>query len=115
MAFILKKDPTFLWPVSIELPDDSGDYVTYSFKVQYRRMTQAYAKDVAVKLNTGAEIDMDATAKEIIAGWDEIRDDDGKEIAFTSKALDELLKIPTLSADLVGQWLNATAKVKEKN
>lgn len=115
MAFILKKDPTFLWPVSVELPDDSGEFVAFSFKVQYRRMTQAYAKEVAIKLNTGAEIDMDATAREIIAGWDEIKDDDGKEIIFTPKALDELLKIPTMAAELVGAWLNASAKVKEKN
>lgn len=115
MTFVLKKDPTFLWPVEVELADDSGDYVPFSFKVCYRRMTQAYARDVATKLNQGAEIDLDATAREIIAGWDEIKDDSGEDVKFTAKALDELLKIPTMSAELVGAWINATAKVKEKN
>lgn len=115
MAFVLKKDPTFLWPVTVELADDSGEYVPFTFKVRYRRMTQEYARDVATKLNQGAEVDLDAIASQIIAGWDEIKDDSGEDVKFTAKALDELLKIPTMSAELVGAWINATAKVKEKN
>lgn len=115
MAFVLKKDPTFLWPVEVELADDSGEFVPFPFKVRYRRMTQAYARDVATKLNDGAEIDLDAIAKEIIIGWDEIKDDSGDDVEFTSDALDSLLKIPTMSAELVGQWISATAKVKAKN
>ena len=115
MAFVLKKDPTFMWPVSVELADDSGEFVAFTFKVCYRRMTQEYAKDVAIKLHEGAEIDIRAKAKELIVGWDEIKDDSGEDVKFTPKALDQLLQIPTMAAELVGAWINATAKVKEKN
>ena len=115
MAFVLKKDPTFMWPVAVELADDGGDYPAFTFKVRYRRMTQEYARDVATKLNDGIEVDLVAVAKEIIVGWDEIADDSGEDVKFTPKALDELLKIPTMAAELVAAWINATAKVKEKN
>lgn len=115
MAFVLSKDPTFLWPFKIELADDSGDFVPFEFRVRFRRMTQAYARDLAKKITEGVDIDYDATAKELITGWDDIKNDAGDDVKFNAKALDDLLKIPTMSTELVSCWINATAKVKEKN
>lgn len=115
MAFVLYKDPTFLWPFSIELADDSGDFVPFKFKVRFRRMSQDYTKDVLAKLSDGVELDYKAIVTEIIAGWEDIEDENGGAVKFTAANLEALLKIPTMSPELFSCWLNATAKVKEKN
>ncbi len=40
MAFILDQSESYSWPVTVKLPQDGGRFRSYTFDVEFRRVTQ---------------------------------------------------------------------------
>jgi predicted RNA-binding protein with EMAP domain len=125
MAFVLKQKPTYTWPVPLIIPTDGGRREKHTFDGEFRRLPQArvdeyirmaramersrYSEAEAEEIN-----DSDA-ARELLAGWTGIVDDDGKEVPFSESALDKLLEIPTVASQIVRAWFDSIEVAKRKN
>ena len=99
MAFVLKQSATYTWPITVIIPMDGGRRDKHTFDGEFRRLPQSRINEI-IKLARAAErgrlnddeelLDQDA-AKEILAGWSGVVDDDAKEIPYSENALAQLL------------------------
>ena len=82
MSFVRKKISAYPWPVEIKKPSETtpGEFESSTFIIKFKRLK----KSELVKFD--AEQDFTAL-KKIIAGWDQIEDEEGKDIPFTDKEL----------------------------
>jgi hypothetical protein len=123
MAFVLKQTNTYTWPVTLVLPVDGGRRDKQTFDGEFRRLPQTRINQIVRlarmsergRLNDDEELlDQDA-AKELLAGWAGIIDDEGKEIPFSDGALGQLLEIPTVAGQIVRAWFESIDTAKRKN
>lgn len=114
MAFVLKQSDSYSWPVTFELPVDGGRREKQTFDAQFKRMPQKWIRDIAKKIDADKVTDLDV-AGEVVVGWSGVTDDDGKDIPFSQKALDQLLDVPTLASAIVVAYFSSVTGVKEKN
>lgn len=123
MAFVLKQSNTYTWPVALVLPVDGGRRDKHTFDGEFRRLPQTRINQIVRlarasergRLNDDEELlDQDA-AKELLAGWSGVVDDDGKEIPFSDSALAQLLEIPTVAGQIVRAWFESIDTAKRKN
>jgi hypothetical protein len=126
MPFKLSQKPTYKWPVPLVIPTDDGKRVKSNFDAEFRRLTQTRINELvndAKRYERGRFYDEDesavamdqATAREILAGWHGIIDDDGEPIPFGEASLDKLLEIPTAAAQIVRAWFESIDIAKRKN
>jgi len=82
MSFIKKKVSAYPWPVEVKKPSETspGEFDIHNFTIKFKRLK----KSELVKFD--AEQDFTAL-KKIIAGWDQIEDEEGKAIPFCDKEL----------------------------
>jgi hypothetical protein len=123
MAFVLKQSNTYTWPVALVLPVDGGRRDKHTFDGEFKRLPQTRINQIVRlarasergRLNDDEELlDQDA-AKELLAGWSGVVDDDGKEIPFSDSALAQLLEIPTVAGQIVRAWFESIDTAKRKN
>ncbi len=123
MAFVLKQSNTYTWPVALVLPVDGGRRDKHTFEGEFRRLPQTRINQIVRlarasergRLNDDEELlDQDA-ARELIAGWSGVVDDDSKEIPFSDSALTQLLEIPTVAGQIVRAWFESIDTAKRKN
>ena len=123
MAFVLKQSNTYTWPVALVLPVDGGRRDKHTFDGEFKRLPQTRINQIVRlarasergRLNDDEELlDQDA-ARELIAGWSGVVDDDGKEIPFSDSALAQLLEIPTVAGQIVRAWFESIDTAKRKN
>ena len=123
MAFVLKQSNTYTWPVALVLPVDGGRRDKHTFEGEFRRLPQTRINQIVRlarasergRLNDDEELlDQDA-ARELIAGWSGVVDDDNKEIPFSDSALTQLLEIPTVAGQIVRAWFESIDTAKRKN
>jgi hypothetical protein len=123
MAFVLKQSATYTWPITLVIPMDGGRRDKHTFDGEFRRLPQSRINEI-IKLARAAErgrlnddeelLDQDA-AKEILAGWSGVVDDDAKEIPYSETALAQLLEIPTVAGQIVRAWFDSLDVAKRKN
>ena len=122
MAFVLKQSNTYTWPVALVLPVDGGRRDKHTFDGEFKRLPQTRINQIVRlarasergRLNDDEELlDQDA-AKELLAGWSGVVDDDGKEIPFSDSALAQLLEIPTVAGQIVRAWFESIDTAKRK-
>ncbi len=123
MAFVLKQSNTYTWPIALVLPVDGGRRDKHTFDGEFKRLPQTRINQIVRlarasergRLNDDEELlDQDA-AKELLAGWSGVVDDDGKEIPFSDSALAQLLEIPTVAGQIVRAWFESIDTAKRKN
>lgn len=123
MAFVLKQSNTYTWPIALVLPVDGGRRDKHTFDGEFKRLPQTRINQIVRlarasergRLNDDEELlDQDA-AKELLAGWSGVIDDDGKEIPFSDSALAQLLEIPTVAGQIVRAWFESIDTAKRKN
>lgn len=123
MSFILKQSATYNWPVPLLIPVDGGRREKHTFDAEFRRLPQARINEI-IKLARAAELGRDneeealddkTAAREIMAGWSGITDDNIKEIPFSEAALDQLLDIPTVAGQIIKAWFNSMDVAKRGN
>lgn len=123
MSFVLKQSDTYTWPITLVLPVDGGRREKHTFDGEFKRLPQSRINEI-IRLARAMErgrvdetdelMDQDA-AREILAGWSGVVDDDGKEIKFSDANLTQLLEIPTVAAQIVRSWFDSIEVAKRKN
>ena len=123
MAFVLSKSATYVWPVRISLATDGGKTTVETLDVEFRRLPQSRINEIVRQARAAErgrgddedQIEDQDAAREIIAGWDGVTADDGKEIPFSEAALAQLLEIPTVAGQIVKAWFESLKEGKRKN
>jgi hypothetical protein len=108
MAFVIKKKDTFFWPVKVKAPIDGGKYEEQEIQVEYRRLKMSEVN----KLQTQDGVSF---CKSIIAGWKDVRSEDGTDVPFTDTALEALLDQYGFANQIARQYFEAMAGAAEKN
>lgn len=123
MAFVLKQSATYKWPVPLVIPVDGGRKEKHTFDGEFRRLPQSRINEI-IKLARAMELgrvddeealDDKEAAREILAGWSGVTDDEGKDIPFSDTALSQLLEIPTVAGQIIRAWFNSMELAKTKN
>ena len=123
MAFVLSKSATYTWKdIRITVATDGGRMVE-TLDIEFRRLTQSRINEIvrqarAAERGRGDDEDQledQDAAREIVAGWANVKDDNGKEIPFSEAALDQLLEIPTVAGQIVKAWFESLKEGKRKN
>lgn len=123
MAFVLKQSPTYKWPVTLVIPADGGRREKHTFDGEFRRIPQARINEIRRigrlqelgRIDPGEEIHDQDGAREILAGWSGVIDDEGNEIPFSEAALSQLLEIPTVAGQIIRAWGESIEVAKRKN
>ena len=123
MAFVLKQSSTYTWPVTLILPVNGGRREKHTFDAEFRRLPQTRINEIVKlarlqergKLDDDEELRDQDAAKEILAGWSNVVDDDGEEIPFSDARLTELVEIPTVAGQIVRAWFESLEVAKKKN
>lgn len=122
MSFVLKQSPTYKWPIPLVLPVDGGRREKHTFDGEFRRLPQSRINEVIrlARLQERGKVDDEELqdgdlAREVLAGWSGVTDDDGKEIPFSEAALGQLLEIPTVAGQIIRAWFDSIEVAKKKN
>ena len=123
MAFVLKQSATYTWPITLVLPVDGGRREKHTFDGEFRRLPQTRINEIVKlaqlqergRLADDEELRDQDAAKEILAGWSNIVDDQGQEIPFSDAAVNQLLEIPTIAGQVVRAWFDSLEVAKRKN
>ena len=87
MAFVRKKNKTFKWPVVVREPSETeaGVYDENEFICIFKRLkVSEYQKAAEHK----TEFEM---LKMMLAGWEDMKEEDGQDIPFTDKNIKDLM------------------------
>jgi hypothetical protein len=124
MALVLKQKEPYSWPLKITLPADGGKRATESFTGVFAWLNQSRIEEIrrTVRLQSMGladpdqqEIDDISAAKEVLVGWADVIDDEGDEVPFSDRALDQLLQVPTVAGQIVKQWQQSLEAAKKGN
>lgn len=123
MSFVLKQSDSYSWPITLVLPVDGGRREKHTFDGEFRRLPQSRINEIIRlaramergRVEEGEELQDQDAAREVLAGWSGVVDDDGKEIKFSEASLSQLLEIPTVAAQIVRAWFDSIEVAKRKN
>ena len=119
MAFVLKQSSSYSWPVSFDVPVDGGRHERQTFDGEFKRLPQSKIGPMVAelgKLEDLGELDrITEIASDVLIGWSGINDDDGKEIPFSQKALEQLLEVPFLAVAVLKAYMDSIKGAKRKN
>jgi hypothetical protein len=108
MAFVRKKSSTFKWPVTVDFPVDGGHFETESFDAIFKRI----GRSEFAKLVDKGDADL---IDRVLAGWEGIKDEDGKDIPYTKAALKDMLDDPYFARGIIKSYLESLEGAKAKN
>ncbi len=114
MAFVLKQSDTYSWPVTFDVPVDGGRHERQTFDGEFKRLPQSRIREIGQQIEAGEVTDA-AIAAEVLVGWSGVTDDQGKDVPFSQKALDQMLDIPMLATSVVMAYFNSLQGAKRKN
>jgi len=123
MSFVLKQSATYTWPIPLIIPANGGRREKHTFDGEFRRLPQTRINEIVRmakamdrnRNNDGEELEDQDAAKEVLAGWSGVVDDDNKEIPFSDSALTQLLEIPTVAGQIIRAWFDSLDVAKRKN
>lgn len=119
MAFVLKQSSSYSWPVSFDVPVDGGRHEKQTFDGEFKRLPQSKIGPMVAelgKLEDLGELDrITEIASDVLIGWSGVNDDDGKEIPFSQKALEQLLEVPFLAVAVIKAYVDSIKGAKRKN
>lgn len=111
--FKIVQNPTYTWPVTVELPTDGGKTEKATFDAEFKRLTQSRVDEIRQAVERGEMRDADL-AREALVGWSGVVDGDGL-VPYSEKARDQLLDIPMVSTAVVMALLGSLSGAKRKN
>lgn len=120
MAFVLKQKDTFEWPVALLLPGDGGRREKSTFDAEFKRLPQSRLNELAKQAKAAEkgeddEFNAQVIARELVVGWSGIVDDAGKEVPFSTGALEQLLDVPSVAGQIVKAFYESYEDAKRKN
>lgn len=114
MAFVLKQSDTYSWPVTFEVPTDGGRHERQTFDGEFKRLPQSRIRELGKQIEANETTDVEV-ASEVLVGWKGITDDNGKEVPFSQKALEQLMEVPLLATQVVAAYFQSLSGAKRKN
>jgi len=93
MAFVLKQDDRFTWPISFDVPVDGGRHQRQTFDGEFVRLSQSRLRELGEAIQTEEASDQDI-AREV---------------------LERLLDIPMLATAIVTTYFKSLQGAKAKN
>ena len=108
MAFVLKKTASYKWPVTVGTPIDGGKFEKQTFDAVFKKMSRSAFNDLVDKGD-------DALVDGILEGWDGIKDEEGKDLAFTQKTKKELCDDPYVMKALIQAYADSVTGAPAKN
>jgi hypothetical protein len=119
MAFVLKQSDTYIWPVTFDLPVDGGRHEKQTFDGEFKRLPQSKIGPMVaemMKLEDLGDLDrLNEIAAEVLVGWSGVTGDDGKEIPYSQKALEQLLEVPFLAVAVLKAYMDSIKGAKRKS
>ena len=121
MAFVLSKSASYTWPVRIILAIDGGHRDRETFDAEFRRLPQSRINEIVRQARAAErgrgdyEIEDQQVARELLVGWSGVYNDEGNDVPFSEAALNQLLEIPTVAAQIIGAWFDSLSEAKRKN
>lgn len=119
MAFVLSQSDSYSWPVSFDVPTDGGRHELQTFDGQFKRLPQSWIGPIVAELQQIEDLaDLERIteiAKEILIGWAGVTSDDGAEIPYSERALNQLLEVPLLAVAIVKAYMDSIKGAKRKN
>jgi hypothetical protein len=131
MSFRLAPNPTYSWPFVLIIPNE-GKKEKHAFDLIFNRLTQerideltelARVTENIVRGRTVVGDDQEEperflareVAKEVVAGWSNVLDENDKPLSFTDSTFDRLLKIPTAADQIVRAFFKSIDVSKRGN
>lgn len=126
MGLLLKRNPTFTWPISYRERTDGGRYRQHNFTAEYRRLPQSELEEIQLsyqrlKSDVSRDVPVDSIptreiCNRIWVGWSDIFEEDGTtQIPYSEELKRELMEIEGLADVLVETYIESAAKAKAKN
>lgn len=111
--FKIVQNPTYTWPVTVELPTDGGKTEKATFDAEFKRLSQSRVEEIKQAVERGEMRDADL-AREALVGWSGVVDENG-QVPFSEKARDQLLDIPMVATAIIMALLGSISGAKRKN
>jgi hypothetical protein len=108
MAFVRKKSSTFKWPVTVEFPVDGGRFEKETFDAVFKRIGRSDFQKLVDKGDTDL-------IEAVVAGWEGMQDESGKDLPFSLSALKEQLEDPCWTRGVIGAYLKSLEGGAAKN
>lgn len=108
MAFVRKKEATYVWPVTVEVPVDGGRFDKQTFDATFKRL----GRSEFTKLADMGDIQL---LEKVVIGWDGIEDEDGKPIKFTLPELRDFADDAYWCRGVIKAYLESLEGAQSKN
>jgi hypothetical protein len=108
MTFVRKRSTTVKWPVAVSIAVDGGDFTEEKFTAHFRNIGRAEFSKLAAQGD-------DALIETVLVGWEDVSDDDGKDIAFSASALKDQLDDYQWTQGVIAAYLEMVHGGKQKN
>lgn len=119
MAFVLKQSDTYSWPVTFDVPVDGGRHERQTFDGEFKRLPQSKIGPMVAeldRLDSAGDLErLTEMAGEVLVGWSGVTDDNGKDVPFSQKALEQLLEVPMLAVAILRSYFDSLKGAKRKN
>jgi hypothetical protein len=119
MSFVLKQSDTYVWPITFDVPVDGGRHERQTFDGEFKRLPQSKIGPMVAELQKLEDLgDLERfteIAADLLVGWSGINDDNGKEVPFSQKALEQLLEVPFLAVAVLKAYMDSIKGAKRKN
>jgi hypothetical protein len=129
MAFILDQSQSYSWPVTVKVPQDGGRFRSYTFEVEFQRVSQERREELGRQLLVqkgrleagdveGEILTPRQIASELVVGWSGILDSeekDAKPVPFSPSTLAQLLNIGDVADAILAAWNDSIPGAKAKN
>lgn len=106
--------PTYMHPISVEMPGDNGKPKIQLFKAQFKRLTQSELESLTERLKDGALTDS-AMIDEVMVGWDGVTDEKNVPVEFNEVNLAALLEIYPTRPTIVRSFFASIKGAKTGN
>ena len=108
MALIKKKVTSVKWPITVTSPSDGGKWKDETFTGVFKKLGIKEIQDLSKK----GDLQL---VKDVLEGWEDIKDEDGNDVAFTKKELDQFLNDINFIKGTTRAIVDLTNGAPEKN
>ena len=129
MAFVLEHSDRYSWPVTVKVAQDGGRFRSFTFDVEFKRVSQARREELGRQLLVqkgrieaglieGEILTPRQIADELVVGWSGILDKEGEgasPVPFSEATKAQLLNIGDVADAILAAWNESIPGAKAKN
>lgn len=108
MTFVRSKAKSCRWPIVVEEPADGGKWTQQSFTGIFKRLGRS-------DFNALIELGDEAVIQEVLEGWDDLKEESGEPIPFTTETVAEMSNDTYWSRGVIKSYFEFLNGGKEKN